>query len=52
MRNVIRQTVILPASAETLFEMYLDPSTHRAITGASVDIGDEEALNSKPSMGP
>ena len=41
MRNVIRQTLVLPASAERLFEMYLDPSTHQAITGAPVDIGDE-----------
>ena len=41
MRNVIRQTLVLPASAERLFEMYLDPSKHQAITGTSVDIGDE-----------
>ena len=40
MRNVIRQTVVLPAAAERLFEMYLDPATHQAITGASVDIGE------------
>lgn len=39
MRNVIRQSVVLPASAEKLFEMYINPSTHQAITGASVDIG-------------
>jgi len=47
MRNVIRQTVVLPASAEGLFEMYLDPSTHQAITGASVDIGDERGSKFK-----
>ncbi len=41
MRNIIFQTVVLPASAETLFEMYLDPSVHQAITGAPVAIGDE-----------
>ena len=41
MRNVIRQTVVLPASVEALFEMYLDPSAHEAITGARVVIGDE-----------
>ena len=35
MRNVIRQTVVLPASAEALFEMYLDPSAHEAITGTT-----------------
>jgi uncharacterized protein YndB with AHSA1/START domain len=47
MRNVIRQTVVLPASAERLFEMYSDPSTHQAITGASVDIGDERGSKFK-----
>lgn len=41
MRNVLRQSVVLPASAEILFKMYLNPSTHRAITGASVVIGDK-----------
>ena len=41
MRNVIRQTVVLPAPAATLFDMYLDPVSHQAITGAPVDIGDE-----------
>jgi len=40
-RNIIRQTVTLPASAEALFEMYLDPSVHQAITGAPVVIGDD-----------
>jgi len=41
MRNIIRETIILPASAETLFEMYLDPSVHQAIIGAPVEIGRE-----------
>jgi activator of HSP90 ATPase len=41
LRNIIFQTVILPASAEALFEMYLDPNSHKAITGAPVVIGDE-----------
>jgi len=41
MKNIIRQTVVLPASAEALFEMYLDPSLHEAITGAPVVIGEE-----------
>jgi activator of HSP90 ATPase len=40
LRNIIRQTVVLPASPEALFDMYLDPSTHQAITGAPVIIGD------------
>ena len=47
MRNVIRQSVVLPAPAETLFEMYLDPAVHRAITGAPVDIGDERGAKFK-----
>jgi len=41
LRNIICQTVVLPASAETLFEMYLDPNVHQAITGAPVAIGNE-----------
>ena len=39
MRSVITQSVLLPATATTLFEMYLDPSRHAAITGAPVVIG-------------
>ena len=38
MRSVIGQTVELPAPAETLFDMYLDPAEHGAITGAQVTI--------------
>jgi len=41
MRNVIRQSVVLPAPAEQLFQMYLDPQTHGAITGAPVTIAEE-----------
>ena len=47
MRNVIRQSVVLPASAEKLFEMYINPSTHQAITGASVDIDDKRGSEFK-----
>ncbi len=36
MRNVIRQSVVLPAPADRLFQMYLDPQTHGAITGAII----------------
>jgi len=39
MRSVITQTIVLPASAEALFEMYLDATDHEAITGAPVTIG-------------
>jgi activator of HSP90 ATPase len=41
MRSVVRQTVVLPAAAELLFEMYLDPAVHAAFTGAAVVIGAE-----------
>ncbi|MGA8239314.1 MAG: SRPBCC domain-containing protein [Desulfobacterales bacterium] len=47
MRNVIRQSVVLSASAEKLFEMYMNPLTHQAITGASVDIGDKRGSEFK-----
>ena len=47
MRNVIRQSVVLPASAEELFEMYINPSTHQAITGAPVEIGDKRGFEFK-----
>ncbi len=47
MRNIIRQSVVLPASAEELFEMYINPSTHQAITGASVEIGDKRGSEFK-----
>ena len=41
MRSVIHQFVVLPAAAETLFQMYLDPAAHAAITGWPVEIGPE-----------
>ena len=36
MSNVIKQSVTLPARAQDLYAMYLNPKTHRAITGAKV----------------
>ncbi|HET6961832.1 MAG TPA: SRPBCC domain-containing protein [Terriglobia bacterium] len=39
MRNIITQSVVLPAAAASLFDMYLDPQAHEAITGAPVTIG-------------
>jgi uncharacterized protein YndB with AHSA1/START domain len=39
MRRVIQQSVILPAPAQTLYAMYLDPTAHAKITGAPVTIG-------------
>ena len=47
MRNIIRQSVVLPASAEKLFEMYLSPSAHQTITGAPVAIGDKKGSEFK-----
>ena len=41
MRYIIRQSVILPATPGKLFEMYIDPVTHQAITGAPVVIGEK-----------
>ena len=42
MRRIIQQSVVLPASAEQLYEMYLDPIAHAAITGRHVTIRAEE----------
>lgn len=39
MRNVIRQSVVLPTTADVLFDAYLDPGEHGVITGAAVTIG-------------
>lgn len=39
MRSIIQQSVILPAPAQTLYSMYLDPVVHSEITGAPVTIG-------------
>lgn len=41
MRSVIKQTVLLPATAENLFRMYLDPLLHAGITGAPATISPE-----------
>ncbi len=41
MRRLIQQSVILPASAETLYNTYLNPALHSAFTGAPVTIGTE-----------
>ncbi len=38
MPQTIQQTVTLPAKAERLYEMYLDPKIHAAFTGAPVVI--------------
>jgi activator of HSP90 ATPase len=42
MPKTIRQSVKLPAPAERLYDMYLDPKVHGAFTGSRVTI------NSKP----
>jgi activator of HSP90 ATPase len=41
MRSVIKQSVLLPAPAESLYAMYLDPARHAEITGALVTISPE-----------
>ena len=41
MRSVIRQSVLLPAPADRLFGMYLDPVQHAAFTGGAVSIAPE-----------
>ena len=40
-RSVIEQSVVLPAPARRLYEMYLDPAAHAAFTGHPVLIGPE-----------
>ena len=41
MRTLIKQSIVLPAAAESLYAMYLDPARHAAITGAPVTISPE-----------
>jgi activator of HSP90 ATPase len=41
MRSLITQSVVLPAPAEHLYSMYLDPALHAAVTGAPVTVGAE-----------
>jgi activator of HSP90 ATPase len=38
MPQTIHQSVTLPATSDRLFDMYLDPGCHEAITGAPVTI--------------
>ena len=38
MPNLVRQSVLLPAPAARLYAMYLNPRTHKAITGSKVVI--------------
>lgn len=51
MRNTIRQSIVLPAPAERLFEMYLDSELHQEIIGAPVSIGYEEGTQFSVLMG-
>ena len=39
MRSVIQQSVVLPARADALYAMYLDPAAHAEIAGGPVTIG-------------
>jgi activator of HSP90 ATPase len=44
MARTIEQTVSLPASAERLYGMYVDPAVHAAFTGAPVEIGQQPGV--------
>jgi activator of HSP90 ATPase len=37
-RSIIQQSIVLPAPAQSLYAMYLDPIVHAEITGAPVTI--------------
>jgi len=41
MRSTICKTVVLPASADILYDMYMDPEIHGSFTGAPAKISDE-----------
>ncbi len=41
MPKTVQQTVVLPAPPDQLFDMYLDPKQHAAITGGEVMISRE-----------
>ena len=41
MRNTIYKSVVLPAPAAELYDMYMDSETHAAFTGAPAKISDE-----------
>lgn len=41
MRSVITDSVVLPCSAQELYDSYLDPARHAAITGHHVEISAE-----------
>ena len=40
MRSIIEQSVVFPATAETLFDMYVNPELHGAVTGAPVTMSE------------
>jgi len=41
MGSVIRQSVVLAATADELFETYIDPKKHATVTGSAVTISDK-----------
>lgn len=41
MRSTIYKTVVLPATAADLYQMYMDPVVHSALTGAPARISEE-----------
>jgi activator of HSP90 ATPase len=51
MPRTIEQNIALPASAEKLFDMYMSPETHEAITGSPVIIGSKAGSRFKAFNG-
>ena len=51
MPKTIQQTVVLPAPADKLFDMYLDPKQHAAITGGEVVVSPEPGSEFKAFNG-
>lgn len=41
MRKTICKTIVLPATPQDLYEMYMDPEVHAEITGAPAKISEE-----------
>jgi activator of HSP90 ATPase len=51
MPKTVQQTAVLPASPDRLFDMYLDPKQHAAITGADVSISSQPGAEFKAFNG-
>jgi activator of HSP90 ATPase len=51
MPKTVQQTTVLPASPDRLFDMYLDPKQHAAITGGEVVIAPQPGAEFKAFNG-